>query len=620
MNAKTTMPAKIRPMLAYLVDEPFDGEEWLFETKWDGYRAIAEVDDEKVKLYSRNYLSFNTRFKSLLAPLAQLGVQAIFDGEIVILDKKGRSSFQNLQNYQKTGKGELLYYIFDFLYFEGHDLRELPLTERKKLLRKLLSTSTRSPLRYSNHILAKGKKAFKDVEEKGEEGIMAKKINSSYVSRRSHDWLKIKTHVRQEVIICGFTEPKGSRDAFGVLIVGVYKGRQLQFAGHVGGGFNRKTLAETRQKLIPLITTKCPFKTIPKTHTTATWVKPKLVCEVSFREWTTDNRLRQPIFQGLRIDKKSQEVQKEKPLSIQAEGLASTKSRKKASQDPPLTNLEKVYWPKEGYTKGMLIEYYREIAHYILPYLKNRPESLHRFPDGIEQNGFFQKNIGESFPDWIPTHLVEHKGKTRRYMMIQNKKTLLFAVNLGCIEFHPFSSRIKNLDKPDFVIFDLDPEDVSFDAVRETALVLHEVLEEYHIPNFCKTSGATGLHILVPTGAKYDYEQTRLFAELISSLVHEKIPELTSLERSPAKRQKKVYLDFLQNGFGQTIACPYCVRPLSSAPVSTPLEWSEVKKKFLPTDFTMENTLERLKKKGDIFKPVLRRGFNLSKILKMLNN
>lgn len=604
------LPEKVHPMLATLVDEPFDGKEWLFETKWDGFRAIAQLRYDDVELYSRNFKSFNFKFAPIVEALQRLGVEAVLDGEIVVLDKKGKSSFQGLQNYQTTGKGDLHYYVFDLLYFEGYDTRDLPLIKRKELLEKLLSEQKDSKILYSSHTFAKGKMAFKEAEKHGEEGIIAKKIESAYISARSREWLKVKTHARQEAVICGFTEPRGSRKHFGALIIGVYKDGRLQYAGHVGGGFDEAGLKDMIKKLTPFIVEKCPFSEVPKTNAPVTWVKPKLIAEISFQEWTEDGRMRQPIFQGFRYDKEAKEVKKETPAHVEK----ATSSAK----EPPLTNLDKVFWPKEGYTKGDLLSYYREAADYILPYLKDRPESLHRYPNGIEQPGFYQKNIDDSFPEWIKTCNVTHHDTTRRYMLIQDTKTLLYAVNLGCIDFNPFSSRTKNLENPDFAIFDLDPEDIPFEAVIETALALHRFFEKYDIPSFCKTSGATGMHILVPTGAKYTYEQVKLFAELICSFIHQELPDITSMERSPAKRQKKVYLDFLQNNFGQTIATPYSVRPKPHAPVSMPLEWNEVKKGLAPTDFTIENALKRMKKKGDIFNGVLGKGVNLLKILKLL--
>lgn len=286
--------------------------------------------------------------------------------------------------------------------------------------------------------------------------------------------------------------------------------------------------------------------------------------------------------------------------------------------DLKLTNLDKVFWPKEGYTKGDLIKYYESIATYILPYLRNRPQSLLRCPHGIKQPCFFQKNVKTSFPKWVPTVPVKHEKETINYLLIPNKKTLLFAANLGCIDFNPLNSRIQKLNYPDYLVLDLDPEKISFKAVIETAQVVHEMLEGLKIPNYCKTSGKTGIHIYIPLGAKYTYEQVKQFAEILAHLAHEKLPKITSLTRSPAKRQGKVYIDFLQNHFGQTLAAPYSVRPIDKACVSAPLEWKEVKAGLEPSDFTMKNMLSRLKKKGDIFKPVLGKGIDISKILKRI--
>jgi len=606
---KSKMPHHISPMLAYLVKEPFDGEDWIFEVKWDGFRALAEVNKQRIELYSRTFQSFNTQFAPVVKALKQLSTQAIFDGEIVIVDEKGRSSFQALQNYQNTGKGDLRYYIFDLLYNEGYDLRELPLLERKELLRKVLPEDPESVLQYSDHIAREGKKFFNEAKKNQLEGIIAKEIHSPYVSKRSREWLKIKTHQRQEVVICGFTEPRGSREKFGALILGIKEKDEWKYVGHVGGGFDRRTLEAVMKQLQPLITKKSPFKNPPKTNMPVTWIKPKLICEVSFAEWTQEGHMRQPIFLGMRSDKDSKEVKKEVAISP----LEAKESAKKKS---PFTNLDKIYWPKEKYTKGDLIDYYRGISSYILPYLKGRPESLLRFPNGIGEEGFFQKNINDTFPKWVPSHVVTHDNRSIKYLLIPDEKTLLFAVNLGCIDFNPFNSRIQKLEYPDYVILDLDPENISFDAVVETAQVIHELLASHDIPCYCKTSGATGLHIYIPLGAKYTYEQTRQFGQMLATLAHEQLPEKTSIERSPSKRQKKVYIDYLQNNFGQTLASAYSVRPRPGAPVSTPLEWSEVKPGLDPVAFNMKNTLARLKKKGDLFKPVLGKGINLKAILK----
>jgi bifunctional non-homologous end joining protein LigD len=282
--------------------------------------------------------------------------------------------------------------------------------------------------------------------------------------------------------------------------------------------------------------------------------------------------------------------------------------------------LDKVYWPKEKYTKGDLLEYYDQIAPFILPYLKDRPTTLHRFPNGIGEEGFYQKNVGPNLPRWVPTVTVQHAKEKVPYLTIPDKKTLLFAVNLGCIDLNPFNSRIQSLDYPDYLVLDLDPESIPFKYVIEVAQVIHKILEKENIPNYCKTSGARGMHIYVPVQAKYPYEIVKKFARFIAQLTHEQLPKITSLERNPSQRKRKVYVDFLQNNFAQTVATAYSVRPKPGATVSTPLDWKEVKVGLDPGDFTMKNMFQRAKKKGDIFKGVLGKGVNIPKILKKLGN
>lgn len=410
-------------------------------------------------------------------------------------------------------------------------------------------------------------------------------------------------------MICGFTEPRRSRKNFGALIIGVYKNKSLQFVGHVGGGFTEKTLEEIKDLLAPYITKKCPFQIRPKTNTQVTWIEPKFICEVKFKEWTKEGSMRMPIFLGIRADKPARSVRQEKKL----------KTKKIVSEKFEfITHPDKIYWEQEKITKGDVLHYYESIASFILPYLKDRPESLKRFPNGIAGSSFFQKNL-VTYPEWLNTTKIQHHDKTVNYMVIQDVKSLLFAVNLGCIEIHPWFSRIENLDNPDFLIFDLDPEEIPFDRVIETAQALHTLLESIQVPSYCKTSGGRGLHIGVPLNAKYTYEQAKYFAELIALLIHHQLPEITSLERSPKKRQKKVYIDCYQNSFAQTLAAPYSLRAKSGAPVATPLEWKEVKKGLNPMHYTLFNTLERLKKKGDLFRPVLQKGIHLERSLKRLH-
>lgn len=596
------------PMLATLVKEPFDNKEWLFETKWDGYRALAFIEDGHVQLVSRTRRSWNAAFPELIKDLEKSKQDVILDGEIVVLDGHGKSHFQLLQNYQKSQKGNLHYYLFDILYIEGKDLRELPLIERKKALKKYLAHSNFSLVRESPYIEDKGKLFYKKAKELQLEGIVGKKISSGYHSCRSQDWVKIKTKMRQEVVIGGFTEPRGSRKKFGALIVGLYNDKnEFIYAGHVGGGFNTKLLGQVYEQMTPLIQTKCPFKTAPKRHNLATWVKPVLVCEVAFAEWTEDRHLRQPIFQGIRVDKKPKEVRLEVPVS------------KKVS-DLSLSNESKIYWPDEQYTKGDLLNYYRKIAPFILPYLKKRPMMLHRYPEGILGQNFYQKDINFTSPKWLKIYPIQHKGSLVHYVGINNLRSLLYVINLGSIDLHPFLSTYDQLEYPDFCLIDLDPEGIPFSKVAEVALVTHELLEKFGIKNLCKTSGATGLHILIPLKRKYTYEQSRRFAEIIGHLVHQQLPDITSLERNPKKRQKKVYLDYLQNSRGQTMAAPYSVRPRPGAPVSTPLLWSEVNDRLNPIEFNIKTIAHRLEAKGDLFKEVLGAGVDIKKALSRISS
>ena len=645
-------------MLATLVDEPFNGDDWLYEIKWDGYRAIGSIIDGKTDLYSRNNISFKERYTPIVKALKDFANDAVIDGEIVALDEDGNSKFQYLQNWQNSEQGELVYYVFDLLWIDGYDVMQLPLMERKRILRQIIPDN--EVIRYSDHIEKTGKEFFEVAKKQGLEGIIAKNKNSVYeINTRSRNWLKIKTTARQEAVIGGFTEPRASRQYFGALLLGIYEDDKLIYAGHTGTGFNEKTLKETWNKLQSLITNECPFEKKPKTNMPATWVKPKLVCEIKFQEWTQDDIMRVPVFMGLRTDKKPIEVKKEKEMPVKK--IPKADSRKQSSaktertypekkeivksralttgklkktgqwlredeeslslklngQVLKLTNLNKIYWKKEGYTKKDLLNYYHDILPYMLPYMKDRPQSLNRHPNGIDGMSFFQKNVKGKVPDWIETfaEYSESNQETIHYFVCTNEASLIYLANLGCIEMNPWHSTTMKPENPDYCLIDMDPHDVGFDKVIEAAQAVKKLLDGLKIPAWCKTSGATGLHICIPLGAKYNYDQSRQLAELLANLVHHEIPAFTSVERSPSKRRKKVYLDYLQNSKGQTVACVYSVRPKAGATVSTPLFWEEVKKGLSPSNFTIKNIFERLKTEGDIFKPVYGKGIDLKKTL-----
>ncbi|HBA87290.1 MAG TPA: DNA ligase D [Geobacter sp.] len=651
--APQPMPHHVTPMLATSVAEPFDDPDWLFEIKLDGYRSIAEVNGEDVRLYSRNNLSFNRRFPGVVRALSTLSVNAVFDGEVVALDERGRSYFQLLQNNQRTGEGNISYFVFDLLYLDGRDLRNRPLIARKELLRDLLPDLPE--IRYSDHIAEYGKQFFELARQNNLEGIIAKRMNSQYLTgRRSRDWLKIKIRLQQEAVICGYTEPRGSRKNFGALVLGVYQDGELVYIGLTGGGFDEAGLKELHATLEQMVRPESPFKGEVKTGMPVKWVEPKLVCEVEFAEWTDENVMRQPIFLGLREDKDPKGVVREQfpaevrqpagaPPSDGAAKVAEPGSeggylemkkggRKKGGAKKTtevviieghrleLSNLDKVFWPEEGYTKGDVIDYYRKVARDMLPHLLDRPESLYRTPHGITEGGFFQKEAGELPPEWVATREIysKHVGKNIKFFICQDEATLVYMANLGCIEINPWLSRLQTLGFPDYLVIDLDPEDISFGKVIETAVAVRRVLDKAGAVSFPKTSGATGIHIYVPLGAQYDYDSAEGFAKVVATLAHQQVPDFTSLLRSPKKRQKKVYLDFLQNKAGQTLAAPYSIRPRPGATVSTPLRWEEVKPGLDPRQFTIATMPARLEKLGDLFKGVLGPGIDMEKCLENL--
>jgi len=637
------MPHEVRPMLASSVQGPFDDPDWIFEIKLDGYRSLAELEKGKVLLYSRNNISFNKKFPGIVESLQTIDRDAVFDGEVVALDEKGHSYFQLLQNYQRTGEGNISYFIFDLLYLDGQDLRTLPLLTRKQLVRNLLPDLPN--VKYSDHIVEYGKAFFELAKENNLEGILAKRGSSRYLAgRRSKDWLKIKIRLRQEAIICGFTRPRGSRKYFGALVLGVYENDELTCIGLAGGGFDERSLQEIDALLKPLGQPHSPFPQPVMTGTAVHWVKPVLVCEVEFSEWTAERIMRQPVFLGLREDKDPKQVVRELfpagPGSIppgvvmeQESGVESAESAGEQAEENlkekvvvidgkrlQLTNLNKVFWPEEGYTKGDVIAYYRKVARCLLPHLQDRPESLYRTPEGITKTGFYQKEVGELPPPWMTTKEIysKHVGKSVKFLVCQDEASLVYMANLGCIEINPWLSRLSSLDSPDYFVIDLDPEDIPFEKVIETAQAVHEVLKKAKAASFPKTSGATGIHIYVPLGARYDYQTAESFAKVVATLAHYAAPDFTSLVRSPRQRQQKVYLDFLQNKPGQTLAAAYSIRPRPGATVSAPLRWEEVKPGLDPRQFTIETMPARIEKMGDLFKGVLGPGIDLERCLENL--
>lgn len=636
-----SFPSTWKPQLATLADEIFDNDEWIFENKYDGYRALIQIHKGKVNLVSRNNISFNNKYKDLVEAFEVIKDDMILDGEIVVEDKKGNSRFQWLQYYQDNpNQGQLKCYVFDILYFNGYDLTSLELLQRKRILEAVLPQT--DDIIYSGHIIGKGTKALEQAREKGNEGLIAKKITSAYhVSKRSKEWLKIKVTKEQEMVIGGYTEPKGSRTGFGSLLLGYYEDGKFIYSGKVGTGFNEDSLKDMYTKLKKLESKTSHFAPKPKERS-AHWIKPELVAQIKYSEWTETGSLRHPVFIALRTDKKPTDVTREKPIEtdkIVPEEKAKkdiktskTKTVKKDSEETQpargfdtqkveITNPDKIFWPKEGYTKDDVIAYYDEMADYILPYIKDRPQSMRRTPDGIKSEGFFQKDMAGKAPEWAKTKKIKSssKGETVEYLICNDKDTLIYMANLGCIEINPWSSRIGSINNPDYIIFDLDPNKASLKDLVTTAKKVKEILDSLNIKGYLKTSGGKGLHVFIPVQPKYTYDQTRDFSHIISQAVNNALPDITSLERMPKNRIGKVYLDFLQNGKGKTMACAYSLRPREGATASTPLEWEELDDKFDLKNYNIKTLPERVKEKGDLWGNFFDDALDLKAILDKLS-
>jgi len=637
-SRKVKMPSKLEPMLAVSLDQPFSDPDWLFEIKWDGVRSLAWITDGRVELRSRTGRIISKQYPELeVLPERLKARQAILDGEIVVLDERGRSDFERLQERmhvnspppQLLSKAPVAYYVFDLLYCDGYDLREVPLVQRKELLRRLLDVCPQ--VRYCDHLAEQGKELFQLAREQGLEGIIGKLAHSLYVSGRSGSWAKLKARKELDTVVGGWTAPRGSREHFGALLLGLYQGEKLRFIGHVGGGFDQETQKAISHQLKALAASKCPFDSVPETNEEAHWVKPKLVARVKYTEWTKEPRLRQPVFIALQTEAKPEDCQLESGATEGASSSAPTAPavvghvitrrseveaelfRGKAENvlielegnRVRLSNLNKIYFPQPRYTKRDLIAYYYRIADRLLPFLQDRPLVLRRYPDGITGQSFFQKEAGEAVPDWIETVSIpsEEKRAEIRYLVANNVAALLHLTNLGCIDHNPWSSRRDDLEHPDYVFFDLDPaEGTDFAAVVTVARALYEKLDGLGLKVFLKTSGATGIHLYVPVERAYTYEQLRTFAEIVARLVATEKPELVTQERAVAKRPPgKTLIDVHQNAFGRPLAAPYVVRPFPKAPVSAPLQPSELRRSLRLDRFNMKTIFARLEELGDLW-------------------
>lgn len=580
----------INVMLAESSAQPFSREGWLFEMKYDGYRIVAGREGADVVLLSRNKRALTAAFPEIAKAVAALPYDHfIIDGEVVVCDANGRPNFQKLQKRGmlrraidiRRAASELpaTLFVFDLLAFSGRDTRSVPLIERKRLLHEMMPA--KGVLQYADHIDERGEEFFQAAAALEVEGMVGKKADSRYRAGRSPEWIKVRTHRSDDFIICGFTAPAASRSGFGSLHLAQYDGDELRYCGSVGTGFTQKMIDEAYAQLAPLIVNapQCVGAPTGKDHT---WVEPRMVCEVKYLEITDDGLLRHPVFMRFRDD-----IDLE--ITVEAEV---------AARDVHFTNLTKVFWPDEGYTKQDLIEYYRAVSDWMLPFLQDRPVVLTRYPDGITGKSFYQKDAPDFAPDWLRRESVwsEDSRRDLNYFICDDVDSLLYIANMGTIPLHIWASRVGTLERPDWCILDLDPKDAPLAKVTKVAKYAKELCDEIDLPAFVKTSGSSGLHIMIPLGKQVTHEQSKQFGELLARAVVARASDIATVERMPHKREGKVYVDFLQNGHGKLLAAPYSVRPLPGATVSAPLAWKEVTSKLDLKAFTIRTMTKRLER------------------------
>jgi bifunctional non-homologous end joining protein LigD len=599
-----TQTREYAPMLATATNVLPTGERWAFEPKWDGFRALARVDGGAATFRSRNDNDLTTRFAAAARAvgLALRSPSAVLDGEVCALDETGRSGFGLLQQ----GAGTLVFVAFDVLELDGEPLIARPYSERREVLERLLDTTVAGVLLSPS--FADGAALERAARDHGLEGVVAKQVDSPYrPGRRSSEWLKLKLKSRQELVIAGYTRGQGRRSSgIGALVLGVRAADGLRYAGNVGTGFTDGELDRLESLLKPLARPTTPFADEPKMPKVrqgdVTWVEPSLVAEIEFAEWTRDGRLRAPVFLGLREDKVAD--------GVVAEHVPMPSDLRRGARVLKLSNLDKPFWPEDGITKGDLLAFYRDIAPVLVPHLRDRPFTMKRYPDGWQGKFFFQKDAPSHMPAWIrrapfPASTRDGEKRMIEYPLVNDDLALLWMVNMGCIDLNAWTSRVDRPDRPDWVIFDLDPsDDVGFPEVIEVALLVKQTLDLVGLASFPKTSGSKGIHVLVPVTRRHGYDETRTFASIVAGALARAQPGLVTTEWTKRKR-RGVLVDANQNGPGRTTATVYSVRPRPGAPVSTPLQWDEVRPGLDPSVFTFDEVRARLAHHGDLFAPVL---------------
>jgi bifunctional non-homologous end joining protein LigD len=640
---KAKMPAAVKPELATLVDAVPAGEEWIHEIKYDGYRALCHLADGEARLLTRQGNDWTDRFAPVARAAEALPArQAVLDGEVVVLEANGTSSFQALQNALSEDRGkDLVYFVFDLLYLDGYDLRPAPLAARKEALAKLMEGQS-GVVRFGDHVEAGGEGFYRQACDFGLEGIVSKRADLPYRTGRSKEWLKVKCLKRQEFVIVGYTDPEGSRAGFGALLLAVHEDGDLVYAGKVGTGYTERTLLDLRRKMDKLAVDKPAFKNPPRGAEArrSHWVKPQLVAEVAFGEWTREGILRHAAFQGLREDKKPADVVRERPKELppETESKAKSSTVKKSAKKPAggkngsvkikkgpkpavhaapeetgappqgrsrkpdllisgvrFSHPDKILYPGPDVTKRELGAYYSRIADWMLPTISDRPLSLVRCPEGQTGQCFFQKHVNDQFPKSVKRVEIEEGGATVLYGAVDSIEGILSLVQMGVLEIHIWGSHRDKVEQPDYVVFDLDPDEgLAWEKVVEGAFTTRDFLAELGLQTFLKTTGGKGLHVVLPFARRADWDAVKAFAKGVADAVVAAEPKKYTSKLPKADRKGKVFIDYLRNGRGATSIAPFSTRARSAAPVSAPLFWEELESDVRANTWTVRNLPERL--------------------------
>lgn len=609
----STMPEMINPQLATLSEHAPSGDEWLSEVKFDGYRAVCRIEDGEAKIFTRAGNDWTSKWKGIAKALGELPVESAWvDGEVVAVESDGRISFQALQNMMREGKtAQLAYYVFDLMYLNGYDLIAVPLIERKRLLQALLANAPEGgPLIYSDHIAGGAQEVFEHACMHGMEGVVVKRADGAYLQSRGRSWLKVKCMQRQEFVVAGYTDPAGSREEFGALLLGVYDGDKLQYCGKVGTGFGSGLLRDVAKKFKTLELTKPAFDN-PPTGSEARgvhWLKPELVAEVDFAQWTNSGNIRHASFVGLRADMPAKEIVRERALSDQelAKAERETKPQSRAKKGyvniagVEISHPDKILFPRIGLTKLALAEYYVAVGDWILPHLKDRPLALVRCPQGDAHDCFFQKHVNETVAEAIDRVDVPEEKGSSVYMMANSLAAVIGMVQMGVLELHTWGSLAGKLEFPDRLIFDLDPaEGLGWDTVVQGAQLVHGLLDEIGLRSFLKTTGGKGLHIVVPLKPERPWDEVKAFSKTVAEHLAHTLPDRFTSNMAKNKRGGKIFIDYLRNGRGATAVAAFSTRAKPNATISVPIFWEELDKDVRADTFHVRNLQQRLSELKD---------------------